>query len=151
MKLPTLGFIALRICCNSLGPRASLAQGACFDYSLSLRPTVIAGSRFAFSGEWIGETFQARDTVITGMTFWRPATDRSAIGAHLWIAAVDSSFSPPRPNVSEILLDGPTVTVYDSNPPGQTIEMPFVIDPPLALPRRGQYAWPAAAGELLPG
>jgi hypothetical protein len=75
------------------------------------------------------------------VTVWRPPNDRSAIGAHLWVVRVDSSFVLPRPDVSKVLLDGPTVTVYDSNPPGQIIEMPFVIDPPLVLPGRGQYAW----------
>jgi hypothetical protein len=88
-----------------------------------------------------GETFYAADTIITGVTFWRPPGDSSRIGAHLWIVGTDSALGFPRPDVSQILLDGPTVTVFASVPPGQIIEMPFPIDPPLALPHRGYYAW----------
>jgi hypothetical protein len=43
--------------------------------------------------------------------------------------------------VNQILLDGQTITVFDSNPPGQMIEMPFILDPPLPLPRPGTYAF----------
>jgi hypothetical protein len=82
---------------------------------------------------------------ITGMTFWRPPTDRSTIGAHLFVVSADTTSlsppRPPRPDVSKVLLDGPTLTVYDSDPPGQVIEMRYPINPPLVLPRPGYYAW----------
>jgi hypothetical protein len=75
------------------------------------------------------------------MTFWRFPNNRSVVGAHLFITSVDTTWSPPRPDTRFILQDGPTVTVYDSDPPGQLIEMSFLIDPPLILARPGRYAW----------
>jgi hypothetical protein len=54
---------------------------------------------------------------------------------------VDTNRDPPRPNTNQILLNGPTVFVRDSDPPGQLIEMPFVLDPPFALPGPGLYAF----------
>jgi hypothetical protein len=72
---------------------------------------------------------------------WRPPGNASVIGAHLFITAVDTTLNPPQPTTQTILLNGPTARVFDSTPPGQLIEMPFVIDPPLALPRPGYYAW----------
>jgi len=92
-------------------------------------------------GEALGQTFLAQDTVITRLRVWRYPNNRTVFGAHLWITAVDTTRTPTRPIASQILLDGPTVYVYDSDPPGIPIEMAFVIDPPLHLPRPGVYAF----------
>lgn len=90
--------------------------------------------------------FLAPDTLLTRLTVWRwPSA--SNVGVHLYITAVDTSVSPARPRqvvengvfTQEILLDGPTLTI--NGPPGQLIELPFVIDPPLALPYPGLYAF----------
>jgi hypothetical protein len=94
-----------------------------------------------FFGRAVGQSFLAQDTVISKLTVWRPPNNLSVVGAHLFITAVDTTVSPPRPDTGQILLDGPTVTVFDSNPPGQLIEMEFVLNPPLILPRPGRYAW----------
>jgi hypothetical protein len=97
------------------------------------------------AGPWlggsIGQTFLAEDTLISRLTVWRPPNNLSVIGVHLIITEVDTTLSPPRPKTHEIVLDGPTVTVYDSDPPGQLIRVSFALDPPLALPRKGLYAF----------
>ena len=54
---------------------------------------------------------------------------------------VDTTQNPPRPKTDEILLEGPTVHIYDSDPPGQLIPVSFLLDPPLAFPSRGLYAF----------
>ncbi len=114
---------------------------ACGSDSLEVPQSLYDTSGSPFLGHAVGETFYARDTLITKITVWRPPNNQSVIGAHLFITAVDTTQSPPRPDTGNILLDGPTVHVFDSTPPGGAIEMPFVIDPPLALPHQGYYAW----------
>jgi len=92
-------------------------------------------------GEAVGQTFLARDTLITRLTVWRYPNIPNVLGAHLFITGVDTTRTPPRPNTGDILLNGPTLHIYNSDPPGQLIELSFVIDPPLALPRPGLYAF----------
>ena len=120
---------------------ARRAESDCTPLIDGLNPRSWNTSRAPVLGEAIGQTFRARDTVITRLTFWRPPNFPSVIGAHLFITAVDTTRVPPRPDTHSILLDGPTVHVYDSTPPGQLIRMDFVLTPPLALPRPGLYAW----------
>jgi hypothetical protein len=74
------------------------------------------------------------------------------IAAHLYVTAADAANSPrPVPLTHEILLDGPTVGVFDSDPPGQLIPMVFVVDPPLVLPHKGIYAWFLQPENCAPG
>jgi hypothetical protein len=130
-----------------------LARAACQPDTVGLPPPPdpVEAARAPFLGEAVGQTFYATDTLVTKLTVWRPANNLSAIGAHLFITAVDTTWNPPRPTTGAILLDGPTILVYSSNPPGATIEMPFVIDPPLALPHPGYYAWFLQAENCSPG
>lgn len=97
--------------------------------------------RGVFLGRAVGQTFLAPETLLKQVTVWRPPNYQAVIGAHLFITGVDTTQVPPRPDVDQLLLDGPTVLVHDSDPPGQLIPMQFVIDPPLVLPRRGTYAF----------
>ena len=94
-----------------------------------------------FLGQAYGQTFFAPDTLISSLTVWRSAGNQSVIGAKLYITDVDTTRTPPYPNVHSIVLDGPVVHVYDSDPPGQLIPMRFSFDPPFALPRAGTYAF----------
>jgi hypothetical protein len=91
----------------------------------------------------------AQDTIITKITVWRPPNTPSSVGMHLYVTGTDSAMV--RPLVAEMLLDGPTVTVFDSDPPGQAIEVPFVLDPPLVLPGVGTYAFFLQAEGCSPG
>ena len=117
------------------------AQQLCVPMSIGLDTTQANTSRSPFLGKALGQSFEAEDTVITMITIWRWRGDRSAVGAHLFVTAVDTTLSPPRPDTRQVLLDGPTVLVYDSSPPGNFVQMDFVLNPPLILPRRGLYAW----------
>ena len=134
----------LGLLCASIEARpvhAASADTVCTPVHVRLDPRTWNSAAADFLGEAQGQTFLAMDTVITRLTVWRYPNDRSVIGAHLYITGVDTMWTPPRPNTHVILLDGPTIHVYDSDPPGQLIEMPFVIDPPLHLPRPGLYAF----------
>jgi hypothetical protein len=99
---------------------------------------VFAGT---FLGEAVGQSFLAEDTVITKLTVWRPANLPNVLGVHLFITGVDTTLTPPYPRTRNLLLDGPTLYIYDSDPPGNLVELPVVIDPPLHLPHPGIYAF----------
>jgi hypothetical protein len=103
-----------------------------------LDTTLARISRSTFLGDAVGQTFFAEDTILTKLTVWRWPF-QTTIGVHLFITAVDTNRVPPRPMTDSILLDGPTLTI--NTPPPALIELPFVIDPPLVLPRRGLYAF----------
>lgn len=128
-----------------------VAAAACTPDSVGFPADSMNATRQADFGQAIGQTFYARAVALTGLTVWRPAGNRSVAGAHLFITAVDTTFAPPRPNTNQILLNGPTITIYDSNPPGQVIPMHFVLDPPLSLPRPGYYAWFLQAADCFQG
>lgn len=89
-----------------------------------------------FLGEAIGQTFFATDTLVASITVWRPAPfDTGYAGWHLYLFATDSLGMPDR---QQLILNGPTVYNYfgDGVHP---IAMRFVFDPPLSLPRPGEY------------
>lgn len=108
--------------------------------------TFARNSRSPFHGRALGQVFRANDTLLTRLVVWRWPSP-SNVGVHLFITTVDSNAVPPRPRAVfrdgvqtlDILLDGPTLTI--NGPPPQLIELPFVIDPPLALPQPGLYAF----------
>jgi hypothetical protein len=121
-------------------PQAATATGEsqCSPVHVRLDPTTANTSRSPFAGRALGQTFLAEDTVITRITVWRPPNTPSAVGMHLYVVGTNQNQVP---DVTQMLLDGPIVTVYDSDPPGQYIEVPFVLDPPLSLPGPGTYAF----------
>jgi hypothetical protein len=58
------------------------------------------------------------------------------------VTTVDSvNFDPPEPMTQNILQNGPSIFVRDSDPPGLPIPMDYILDPPLALPSPGIYAF----------
>jgi hypothetical protein len=129
-----LALLALSVVPN----RLATAQTDCVPSHLRLDPAIANTSRSPFAGKALGQTFFASDTIVSRITVWRPPNNRSVIGAHLYVTGVNSNL---RPDVSQMLLDGPTINVFDSDPPGQIIEMSFPLDPPLLLPGRGTYAF----------
>src|SRR5438552_53071 len=65
-------------------------------------------------GQALMQSFAAVDTVVTAVTVWRPATDKSAIGAKIFIIGATSSGTP----LSGVVYhEGPTLDIYDSTPP----------------------------------
>ncbi len=145
-----LGGVGANLMAHPALVKPTLAASACQPRVVELDTASWNVSRGTFFGRAVGQSFYAPETLLSMITLWRPPWANS-LGGHLFITEVDESLSPPRPNTREILLDGPTVEVFDSNPPGQLVEMPFVLDPPLALPRRGLYAFFIQAESCNPG
>lgn len=87
-------------------------------------------------GAALGETFVAEQTLISSITVWRPAfLTPLGIGYKLWITEVDST---GRPDVDRPIQEGPVMRfIYGDGI--HPIEMKFVLDPPVVLPRPGQY------------
>jgi hypothetical protein len=125
----------------TVDPWMAWADATCVPDTTGLNPAIWTTARGTFLGHALGQTFLAKDTLITKVTVWRPPNLPNVLGMHLFITAVDTIWSPPRPNAHQILLDGPTLHITDSNPPGQLVEVRFDLDPPLALPRPGYYAF----------
>jgi hypothetical protein len=119
-------------------PAGLPAASACFPDTVGLDSSLWNTGRGTFFGRALGQTFLAPDTVITRITVWRPPNIIDVVGAHLFVTTVDAN---QRPVAQGILLDGPTVIVRDSDPPGQLVRVDFVIDPPLTLPAPGLYAF----------
>jgi hypothetical protein len=95
-----------------------------------------------FLGKAVGQTFYAADTLMSRITLWRHPNDVDGVASHLFVTAVDTvNYDPPRPITQNILQDGPLVFVMNSDPPGLPIRMDFVLEPPLALPGPGTYAF----------
>jgi len=99
-------------------------------------------SRRTFLGKALGQTFFTVDTLISRITVWRYPNNVHYGGDRLFVTPVDTvDYAPPKPITQSILLSGPVVFVIDSNPPGLPIRMDFLLDPPLALPHPGMYAF----------
>ena len=101
------------------------------DTSLANNSVVIA------TYEAVGEIFFARDTLVRSLTVWRVASEAgSVIGLRAYIVGTYSSGTP---DITQLLWESaPLVKQGDGVHPTQfTWEM----DPPLALPHRGQYAF----------
>ncbi len=128
--------LVLAAACALLGSSSASRAG-----SIGVPADSIDSSRFTILGQSIGQTFHSTVGLLSALTVWRPPGNRSVIGAHLIVTAVDTTFNPPRPDTKDILLDGPTITVVDGDSASQAIEMRFDIRPPLLLPRDGLYAF----------
>ena len=135
----TLWLEGLTACWAS--PPVRLAATGCAADTIGLEPAVSNTAYGTFFGKALGQTFLAADTIITRITVWRPPNQINAVGTHLFVTTVDTTQTLPRPVTQGILQDGPTVFIRDSDPPGQLIRIDFIIEPPLALPRPGLYAF----------
>ena len=122
-------------------PPAAAIEVACAPDTVGLDSSIWNTGRGTFLGRALGQTFLAADTLITRITVWRPPNIVDSGGAHLFVTAVNATLTPPRPDTGKILLDGPTVVVPDSDPPGQLIRVDFILEPPLAVPQPGFYAF----------
>jgi len=97
--------------------------------------TIIAAG---FFGKGPGQTFVATDTLIGAITVWR-MTEQSynPYPMKLWILEVDSTGYPLS---DRVIYEGPQIQVLygDGIHP---VEIRFDLDPPVALPGAGQYAF----------
>jgi len=135
-----VGIAFLAIPARDASPSEAAAPGVCIPMVVANDTSKATAAGGPISGEAIGQVFFAPETLITEIDVWRPAGNQSVIGARILVTGVDTTRVPPFPEVGMKFQDGPTVTVYDSDPPGQLIRMPFVFDPPVVLPRPGTYA-----------
>jgi len=132
-----LASLAAVVLTLSVVPAPGGAQ-PCSIQTVGLDTSQATTSGGAFLGEAPGQTFLARDTLTRSLTVWRMASeDTNLYGMHLYITETDSTGMPL---TDHMVLDGPTLY----NPYGDGIHpIPFqwVFDPPVALPRRGLYAF----------
>jgi hypothetical protein len=130
-------FIGLLLFCA-----AHTAAGDCSRVVAGNDTTGWNSARRTFFGRAVGQTFYAADTLISRITVWRYPNNLTSTGNRLFVTTVDTvNFVPPKPITQNILQNGPVVLVVDSNPPGLPIRMDYVLDPPLALPHPGTYAF----------
>jgi len=84
----------------------------------------------------VGQTFLARDTLISSVTIWRiPQDPINFFEIHLYIIGTDAKRQPV---VTNVVVNGPRVT----NPYGDGVHFTpyvFTFDPPAALPGPGYY------------
>lgn len=124
-------------CCVGVARIARASLGTCQPESVAVdtsRGDTYAGG---IVGHAPGETFLARDTVISSVSVWRLADEWNSIwDLKLWIVGVDST-GMPDPGV--VVLEGPSINaVGDSVRP---TEIRWILDPPVALPGLGMYAF----------
>jgi len=121
---------------------ARTAAGDCTRVVAGNDPLGWNSSRRTFLGKALGQTFLSTDTLIARITVWRYPNNLNYGGDHLFVTTVDTAnYAPFRPVTTDVIRSGPTVVVVDSDPPGLPIRMDFVLDPPLALPHLGIYAF----------
>jgi hypothetical protein len=133
--------VALVLSCVLFDP-GGFARAECVPDAVGLALSLGNNERGTLLGDALGQTFRAVDTLITRITVWRPANNVNSVGTHLFVTTVDTVQVPPRPITQGIIQDGPSVYVRDdSGNPGQPIRMDFILDPPLALPHPGIYAF----------
>ena len=113
----------------------------CSPRSIGTDPNTWNHGESGFLGHCIGQTFLARDTIVTRITVWHPPTYVSITGAKVFITKVDTTRIPPYPRTNQIIWISPLTFAGDSDPPGLIIECPFVCDPPVHLPGPGMYAF----------
>jgi hypothetical protein len=117
------------------GAGASVAA-KCPPTAVGIDTTVAGFAEYENLGSAMGETFVARETLITSITFWRPTTDFDATcGFKLYVVGTDASGTP---NTADVILAGSVVdnVLGDGVHP---IPMKFEFSPPLVLPHAGTY------------
>lgn len=122
---------ALSLAVSTLPAAADTCQPDTIGPDLSLA-TTYGG---VYLGQTLGQTFLARDTLLTSLTVWRSANQNGfANGIKVYFARVDST---GRPDVHTLLFDG--LTVHANGDGINPTPYVFVFDPPVVLPGVGTY------------
>jgi len=117
-----------------------LAQ--CSGQEVSVPPDSATTSGSVFDGEALGQTFYAERTVIQSITVWRVAYEAHYVdGMRVFVMPTDSLGEPDVPNM---IVAGPSVFHTDGDGVHPT-PFEFVFDPPLKLPRSGEYEFAVQA------
>lgn len=121
---------------------AAAAHGECAPVLAGNDTTAWNSARGTYLGNALGQTFYAFDTLIARITVWRYPNNITYAAMRLFVTMVDTvNWDPPRPITQDIIQNGPAVLPTNSNPTGLPIRMDFILDPPLALPHPGTYAF----------
>jgi len=111
---------------DTIGVPVSLATRACYNTF----------------GNAQGETFFADDTLISSITVWR-WPGNITLGLQLFIAGTRpvTTGTGYVPLTSPLLYSAPVVSGGYSDSLGHPVPIRWVFDPPVALPRRGEYVF----------
>jgi hypothetical protein len=115
------------------------AQQCAAQDTIGLDMSLADGFSGAVEGEARGESFFARDTLMTFLRVWRAAAEDSGwtIGIHPYIVETDSLGNP---NPRKIVYEGQTLVIPDGDGI-HPIEFKWSFDPPIVLPHRGLYTF----------
>jgi hypothetical protein len=139
LRLSFLAALTLTAICNFVASRAepqARSDQACIPIHVALDTTFADTVLVANDSRGYGQVISVADTLVSSITFWRPAQpDTFPEPAVLYVTSVDST---GRPNVLDVLYASPIV----GGPYGDgihAIPLTFTFDPPLALPKAGSY------------
>ncbi len=138
------GWVRLALCAVLLSCTPGYAVATCSTKTLSVAVADADTFLQPFGGRSWGETFLATDTIITSVSVWLAVKPTVGWG-HLFVTDVDSSGTPDV-LFAHVLLDGPVLLP----PAGDGIhptEFRFALDPPFALPGRGQFFFSVEAND----
>ena len=114
-------------------------RAECSKTTIGIDPSIANSSGSPLLAEAIGETFIARDTLITSFTVWHVpefVVSRD-VGIKAYIVPTDSTGAPI---TAEPLWRG-ALQIPSRGDGVHPVEVTWTIDPPLVLPHRGRYAW----------
>src|SRR6266516_2507837 len=87
-------------------------------------------------GKAWGESFVAPDTILSSARVWRiPSEAANPSDLKFWITEVDST---GKPHTHLVVYEGPTISVVSADTSRPT-PIVYTFDPPVHLPRPGQY------------
>ena len=131
-RLAATAFVIVAMC---LAAHVSKAD-PCQTESTGIDTTLANCHSTVELGEAFGQSFFARDTLVSAITVWREYYDTPNDSIwHMYVMALDSA---GRPDVTRLIADGPTQRIIDGDGVNNT-PFRFVFDPPLSLPSPGEY------------
>jgi hypothetical protein len=137
MKYRSLAVIGVLWWACVAGPSMASAQD-CSRSVVGVGLEHARGWASAFLGHAIGQSFVTSDTLMVGLSVWRtPYQGNSEIGLKLYITELDSLGVPL---LDRIVYSGRTLTIVNGDTLNPT-EFRWEMDPPLALPHRGGFAF----------
>lgn len=122
----------------ALSVRPSVGQTCPTVVAVGIDTSLANSSAGDILGESVGQTFFASDTLIRSLTVWRVVQQETLYtGIDPYIVETDSAGIPLS---TSVIQHGPVMHVFygDGVHP---VEFKWEFDPPVALPRRGLYAF----------
>lgn len=121
---------------------AASASAQCSGLEIGVPPDSANSSGSVFDGEALGQTFFAERTVVQSITVWRVAYEGNFVsGMRVFVMPTDSL---GQPDFLNMIASGPSVFHTDGDGVHPT-PFEFVFDPPLQLPKVGEYEFAVQA------